>query len=40
MESIEILGVIEKQLMLLLLLFENGNPQTLIPSQIDGISFP
>lgn len=39
MESIEILGVMEKQLMLLLL-FENGNPQTLIPSQIDGISFP
>lgn len=32
------LGVMEKQL--LVLLFENGNPQTLIPSQIDGISFP
>lgn len=37
MESTEILGVMEKQLVLL---FENGNPQTLIPSQIDGISFP
>lgn len=37
MESTEILGVMEK---LLLVLFENGNPQTLIPSQIDGISFP